>query len=140
MTTIPNFNGSNFVGGDYQNGFGIQFALQPDKSVKATYTFDKLKQGPPNIVHGGALSAVIDEAMTATVFANELPAFTVNLQINFQVPVNLGVETEIVGWIDRVEGKKIFLRAEIRFPDGTLAVKSEGLFIRSEELAKHFYP
>ena len=72
MVKIPNFNGSNFVGGDYENGFGIQFALQPDNSVKATYTFDKLKQGPPNIVHGGALSAVIDEAMTATVFANEL--------------------------------------------------------------------
>src|SRR5688572_7413450 len=125
------FTGSNFVGGTWQNGFGLRFEIQPDKSLSAVFTFDALKQGPPGIVHGGALAAVLDEAMTAAVFASGNPAFTVNLNIDYRQPVMVGVEVRITGKIERAEGRKLFTSAQITLADGSAAVEAKALFITS---------
>ncbi|MDQ7036169.1 MAG: hypothetical protein Q9P01_15435 [Anaerolineae bacterium] len=55
------FTGSNFVGGDWENGFGIQFSHSQDESkdiFTAKYTFSERQQGPPTIAHGGAIGSL----------------------------------------------------------------------------------
>jgi acyl-coenzyme A thioesterase PaaI-like protein len=127
------FNGSNFVGGKHENGFGLRFAVQSDGSLLANYTFDILKQGPPGIAHGGAVAAVLDEAMTAAVFAANLPSFTVNLNIDYRAPIRLGVPVRIMGRLDVVDRRKLYLVARITLPDGTVAAEAKALFLTTPD-------
>jgi acyl-coenzyme A thioesterase PaaI-like protein len=122
------FPGSNFVG----SGFGLHFTPQDDGWLTASYTFDALKQGPPGIVHGGALASVIDEAMTAAVFAAGYLAFTVNLNLDYRVPVMVGVLVTIQARLDVVDRRKLYMLGRIVLPDGTSAVEAKALFIASK--------
>lgn len=125
------FRGSNFVGGSHANGFGLRFELQPDKTLTARYTFDILKQGPPGVAHGGAIAAVLDEAMTAAVFAAGKPALTVNLMVDYRAGVPIDTEVQIIGHIEMIERRKLFTVAKIILPDGTIAAQAKALFITS---------
>lgn len=127
------FTGSNFVGGSWINGFGVTFSLEGDVYV-AHYVFKPHQQGPPSIAHGGAVAALIDEAMTATVFKSGLgPAFTVNLNISYRAPIYIGEHIRILGKIIALEGRKISLHSEVYLPNDTLATEADGLFIRLVE-------
>ncbi len=119
------FVGSNFVG----RGFGLRFAADADDVLRAAMTFDERYMGPPGIVHGGALAAVLDEAMTATVFHHKEPAFTAQLNISYRRPVRVGSPMHVRGWVTGREGRKRWLRAEIRDEADALCVEAEGLFI-----------
>ncbi len=130
---MVNFPGSNFIGGAWANGFGLQFAPQDDGWFSATYTFDSLKQGPPGIVHGGALASVLDEAMTAAVFAAGYPAFTVNLILDYRAAVLVGVAVTIQGKVNLIDRRKLYTIARVLLPDGTLAVEGKALFVARKD-------
>jgi len=130
--TTP-FTGSDFVGSDRDNGFGLQFVAEGD-TYTATYTFKPHQQGPLNIAHGGAIAALVDEAMTSTVYqSGKGPAYTVNLNIAFRNPAYIGQEVRIIAKITSVSGRKIYLRTEIFTDDGAIAAEADGLFIRLDD-------
>lgn len=125
------FAGSNFVGGDWENGFGIAFTLQEDNSYQATYAFQEHQQGPPGVAHGGAIAAVIDEAMTAAAFhAANGPALTVNLNVRYLAPIHVQQPVQIVSRIEEVIGRKIFTFVRLTREDGTVVAEANGLFIK----------
>lgn len=128
------FSGSRFVAGKWENGFGLKFDVADDGTVSVTFAFSNNKQGPIGLVHGGALSAVLDEAVTVASFVNHRPGLTVNLNIDFKAPVPLNAQVTARGRIDKIEGRKTFLSAEILLEDGTLAVTAKALFIYVAEL------
>jgi uncharacterized protein (TIGR00369 family) len=119
------FKGSRFVG----EGFALRFAADGNNILRAEITFDEAYMGPPGIVHGGALAAVLDEAMTATVFHNREPAFTAQLNVRYRQPVRIGERVRISGWLTQREGRKRWLRGEILNADDQVCVEAEGLFI-----------
>lgn len=127
------FKGSDFVGSNRENGFGVQFVREGD-IYTASYAFKSIQQGPENIAHGGAIAALIDEAMTSTVFqSGNGPAFTVNLNISYRVPIYIGVPINIRAKITSRSGRKIYLHTEILTDEGVLAAEADGLFIRIPE-------
>jgi len=129
------FPGSNFVAGGWANGFGLHFALQDDGWLTASYTFDSLKQGPSGIVHGGALAAVLDEAMTAAVFTAGYPSFTANLILDYRAAVLVGTSVTIQGKVDLIDRRKLYTIARVVLADGTLAVEAKALFIARKDAA-----
>lgn len=131
------FPGSNFVGGDWENGFGIHFTPQEDGWLTASYTFNSLKQGPPGIVHGGALASVLDEAMTAAVFAAGQPAFTVNLSLDYRVAVMVGTPVILQGRVDVIDRRKLYTLGRVLLPDGTTAVDAKALFLAQRSFEEH---
>jgi len=129
MAKMNDFSGSRFVSGDWENGFGLQFIVADDGSVSATFSFDANKEGPVGLAHGGALAAVIDEAITVASFVNNRGGLTANLHLDFKAPVPLHTQVTAIGRIDKIDRRKTFLSAELRLTDGTLAVMATGLFI-----------
>lgn len=123
------FAGSKFVGGEWDNGFGLKFDVADDGSVSVTFKFSENKEGPSGLVHGGALGAVIDEAITVASFVNDRGGMTVNLNIDYKAPVLIGTEVTVNGRIDQIDGRKTFLSADLLLADGTIAVTAKGLFI-----------
>ncbi|MEM9952530.1 MAG: PaaI family thioesterase [Chloroflexota bacterium] len=124
------FTGSRFAGGNWDNGFDLHFHRQGE-TVVAQFSFKEHHQGPPNIAHGGAIAALIDESMTVATFVFDLqPAYTVNLDINYRSPIHIGDSIRISAHIVNVDGRKVYLKSEILLPNDTLATEADGLFLR----------
>lgn len=129
MSNYKPFPGSRFVGGKWENGFGLKFEVADDGSVSATFAFPGNMEGPTGLVHGGALSAVIDEAVTVASFVNDRGGLTVNLNIDYKAPVPIGERVTASARIDRINGRKTFLSAQIMLADDTVAVSASALFL-----------
>ncbi len=129
MASYQQFSGSKFVGGDWKNGFNLQFDVADDGRVSATFSFAENMEGPPSIVHGGALASVLDEAITVASFVNDRGGFTVNLNVDYKAPVPIGAEVTAKAYIDKIDGRKTFLIATLHLANGTLAVSAKGIFV-----------
>lgn len=119
------FPGSNFVG----QGFGLTFERDADGWMHASKIFDEQYQGPPTVVHGGALMSAIDEAMTASVFEHDMPAFTVNMNVDFRKTVHIGMMVTIRARVTRIDGRKLFMEGQVLLADGMIACEATALFI-----------
>lgn len=135
MAKTNDFSGSRFVSGDWENGFGLQFSVADDGSVSAIFMFDANKEGPVGLAHGGALAAVMDEAITMASYVNNRGGLTANLHLDFKAPVPLHMLVTAIGRIDRIDGRKTFLSAELRLTDDTVAVLATGLFLRPKDIS-----
>jgi uncharacterized protein (TIGR00369 family) len=70
------------------------------KSIKTQFTPKKEHQGYLNIVHGGIISTLLDEAMVKLVLAMNIPAVTASIEVRLRRALNVGetinVEAEIL--------------------------------------------
>ncbi len=109
---------------------GAQFYTQDDGSVAAQVVIDERHEGPPGYAHGGALAAMLDEAMGAAVWFSGTRVAAVHLGFDYRRAVPLGVEVHVSGWVEHREGRKVFTSGVIRLPDGIERRRSERHFRR----------
>jgi acyl-coenzyme A thioesterase PaaI-like protein len=101
--------------------------------LRGEVTLGPAYNGPPSMVHGGVIALVFDELLGALNVVHDLGGFTGTLSVRYERPTPLGRSLEMVAWLDRVEGRKVFTRGELRH-DGAVTARAEGIFIRSELL------
>lgn len=85
--------------------------------------------GPPGLVHGGSIALVFDELFTQTVVMNELGAMTGTLTVRYRRGTPIREPLELEGWVDRADGRKVFVRGEMRHR-GVMTAEADGVFIR----------
>jgi acyl-coenzyme A thioesterase PaaI-like protein len=90
--------------------------------------------GPPSTVHGGVVALVFDELLGALGVALGVGGFTGTLSVRYERPTPLLVPVQLSAVLDRIEGRKTFLRGEISH-EGVVTARAEGLFIRSRQEA-----
>ena len=66
-----------------------------DQKVYAKYAFEKRFEGGPGLVHGGILSAALDDMMGYATVTHNLPCVTANLHVNFIIPSPVEREVEL---------------------------------------------
>ncbi len=91
------------------NPAGLQVAFEinrTDRSVTASFVPRPDHQGFENIVHGGILSALLDEAMAKLAFSLGIPAVTAEITVAFKSPAAPGDELAISGRLVK-EAKKL---------------------------------
>jgi len=81
-------------------------------------------------LHGGVLSAALDEVMGNVVWKADLRAMTGRLTVRYRQVVRVGEDIDVRGHIDKVGARIIRTTAEARRPDGTLVAEAEALYIR----------
>ncbi len=86
-------------------------------------------QGGPGLVHGGVLALLIDHAMGCVAAAPERPAMTASLTMHYRKPTPLGVPLAVSVRLDRIEGRKLHLSAEI-VAAGQVTVAAEAVFLK----------
>jgi acyl-coenzyme A thioesterase PaaI-like protein len=101
--------------------------------LHATIQFGALAEGPPGAVHGGAIAAVLDEAMGAVCWMNGHPVVAARITINFRHMVPLGFSGFVESWIDHIERRKIFLTSRLTDANGRVMAEGEALFVRLTE-------
>lgn len=100
------------------------------ESVVATATLGIAYEGPPGHVHGGVTALIFDEVLGKVQSLSGAPGMTGRLTIHYRRPTPLGTELTFRGYLDRVEGRKIFTRGTLHAGDPPqLCAEAEGLFI-----------
>jgi acyl-coenzyme A thioesterase PaaI-like protein len=96
-----------------------------DHHIEGSITFGPAYEGPPGHCHGGLIAAMFDELLG---FVQQKPGFTAYLKVDYRAPTPLNRELVLKGWIDRIEGRKRYIRGTCHL-DGRLLTEAEGLFI-----------
>lgn len=79
-------------------GLGVAFEIDRDaRSIRARFTPLPSHQGYEGIVHGGILSALLDEAMAKLAYSLGIPAVTAEMTVKFKSPASPGEELSISG-------------------------------------------
>lgn len=142
MQPLPEYGSCFVCGRQNSHNMGVIWYARKDSSVFAEVTLTNVQQGPPGMANGGASAALLDEAMGASVWRAGFRAAAVNLNTTFIKPVPLEVRVQVIGEFIEKKDKHIFTQGEIRLPDGTVAVKSKGVYVEAphlfNELTSHF--
>jgi acyl-coenzyme A thioesterase PaaI-like protein len=109
-------------------GFGLDFRLLDGHAVEASFSCDERFQGYRNWLHGGAIAAILDGAMTNCLFARGLVAVTADLRVRFRQPLPTGSEATVRAWVERSLGPLHTLAAEI-VQGGRVAASASGTFM-----------
>ena len=136
MKKLPEHGLCFVCGTENPHSIGITWYLDEDGSIHAEMVFTEAHQGPPGHAHGGASAAVLDEAMGAAVWRAGYSVVAVNLEINYKLPVPLGVKIIVVARIAEVHPRKILTSGEICLPDGSVAVTGRGIYVEAPHLFK----
>lgn len=91
--------------------------------------FGSKTMGPPGHVHGGAMAATLDEAMGAVCWMNGHPVVAATITISFLEMLPIQTETIVEATIDKIDGRKIHLRATLKNPSGLVVAEGSGLFV-----------
>lgn len=134
-----------FVSGDnHPERLAIRYWVRDsDQHIVGRVGFGVQAQGPPGYVHGGALGAVLDEAMGIAGWIGGHPVVAAELKVQFRRSVPLHTCMEFHGWIDKVEGRKVHIRSVLVDGRGDRYVDAQGLFMilpesRIQEFKKRF--
>ena len=83
-------------------GLGVDFEIDRDaRTIRARFTPSSSHQGYVGIVHGGILSALLDEAMAKLAYSLGIPAVTAEMTVKFKSPASPGEELSISGRLKR---------------------------------------
>lgn len=110
-------------------GLRVHFTWEEDHAV-ARFTPSEERCGYRGIVHGGILSAVLDETMGwAPAYVKRLMAVTAEMTIRFVKPVPIGTPLVVTGRF--TEDRRLYwsTKGEIRGEDGTLYVTGSGKYV-----------
>ena len=112
------------------SGFHLKIEMEGN-IVYARYRPRPEDQGFPGVMHGGLITALIDEVMGWAMVKAEVWAVTARMETRFRRPVPLTGELRIEATVQKRRGRAITAHARL-LDDGTgeLLVESEALFMR----------
>jgi acyl-coenzyme A thioesterase PaaI-like protein len=108
---------------------GIEPEYRGDKVI-AELQFHPRFEGGPGLVHGGAIAAFFDDLIGFVALAHHRPAVTAKLEVNYLLPIPLGISITGEAWLARAEGRKLWTEAAGFAPDGTVHVEASALFLQ----------
>ena len=114
-------------GSEAEQGLGIHPELE-GSLVRADLEFDRRFEGGPGTVHGGAITAFMDDLLGHVPVAYGSPGVTARLDTNFISPVPMGVTVRGKAWMSRIEERKMSAEGTIEY-DGQVLVEASALFI-----------
>lgn len=134
-------NDNCFVCG-MKNPFGFQVKpeiIDGGASVRIECTPNEHLQGWANILHGGILSTLLDEAITYVGIGTfDQPAVTAQLEVRFHKPSPTCVKLHVCAQRIKVSKRLVEAKAEVTLSDGTLIATGTGKVVPvSENFAPH---
>ncbi len=130
MQKQPSSKSCFVCGRDNPIGFHLIFFADDHGCVHADYTPREEHQGYPGVMHGGLVTALLDELIGRTAIASDLWCMTAKLEVRFRKPVPIGEPLRLKGEIIKKSGRLLEGRGEMRLQDGTLVAEAQGVYLR----------
>lgn len=124
-------NANNYGSGP-ENEFGLQLEIKFDEDTKTVYGEfipSKKFEGDENELHGGIISAILQEAMARINQFMGINAINGELTVRYLQAANLNDPLHIRGWFLKKSKKTIENRAELENEMGKIVARAKGKFI-----------
>jgi uncharacterized protein (TIGR00369 family) len=104
------------------SGLRLTFSSRDGKTV-TEFIPQKIHQGYKNIIHGGIISMLLDEAMVKTSLLQGIPAVTAEISVRFRSPLMAGEKVVVEAVLVKMNRKIIETSALMKKTDGTLVAE-----------------
>ena len=123
-----------------RNPYGLKLHFERDGDrIVSRFTALEEYQGFPGYLHGGIITALLDEVMSRVSIVNQNRwSMTAGIDVHFRKPVFIGQEVTAVAEHLETNRRVVTAQAELVLPDGTVAAKATGRFflVPEERLAE----
>ncbi len=142
---FPDFlKGSSFIPHDsLDDRLWVRYCRdRSDGSLKALAWFGPGAEGAPGRIHGGSVSAILDEVLGAAVWILGIPVVTARLLVKYRRPLPVDTVCEIETFITKMDTRRVNVRGTLKTRGGGLIADAEAVFFQfpaseiSEKLAK----
>jgi len=122
-----------FVCGE-ENEYGVRarFYELDNGEVAGIFNAPMEHSGYPGRMHGGVISAIIDEAIGRAILISEPDAFAVTMELTtkFKKPVPVCKELKVIGRLTSVNGRVFEGTGEILLENGEVAVTGSAKYLK----------
>jgi len=135
MEKLPERDNFCFVcGKENPKGLKLQFKRENGK-VYSNFSLDKYYQGYNNIIHGGVISMILDEAM-AHLQSKEERFLTGRITVKFIKPLKAGEKVTVTAWIDKNRKRVKETKAVMKKENGETVAEAEAIMFVKRETAE----
>lgn len=119
-----------------ENEIGLKITWYNDidaGQVRAVVEVPKQFCSYPGVVHGGIVSALLDETSGRAIMMNggtDNLFVTARLEVTYRHPTPAEKPLTIVGWVDRAGKNRARVKGEIRLDDGTVTAECQATILR----------
>jgi acyl-coenzyme A thioesterase PaaI-like protein len=110
---------------------GIRLPLPTEEGAteyEARFAFDERHQGGPGIVHGGLVSAALDEACGLLATWHSFPTVTARIFVRYRRPVPINRQLLVRSWVVGRRGRRLHVDGRLTDGDDVLA-EARGAFL-----------
>ncbi|UCB52951.1 MAG: PaaI family thioesterase [Candidatus Zixiibacteriota bacterium] len=119
-----------FVCGDKNPiGLNVPFYVK-DNQVVAEYTAGRHFEGYKDVLHGGILSALLDEVMIRAVLALDIYCVTSEITVKFRKMVKTGAKLSLKGRLVEDKGRILTAKGKITNQNDQVVAEGEATFVR----------
>lgn len=114
-----------------KNPMGLKLSFSFDgKTIKTEFIPKKEHQGYFNIVHGGIISTLLDEAMVKLAIELGMPAVTAQMDIRLRKALGIGEKIIVHAEMTRVTKKILEAYAKAETKDGMIVADATGKLMK----------
>lgn len=115
-----------------RNPIGLKLRFtRTDEGVETLYVPVKEHQGYRDLLHGGIMSLVLDEAMVNAVWLAGTPAVSAEITVRLKHAVRIGEALRVKAWIVASQKKLVTTRAEARDGSGRVVAEAEAKCLKT---------
>ena len=113
-----------------RNPYGLKLHMERDGNrVVSKFTALQEYQGFPGYLHGGVITALLDEVMSrVSMITHNRWSMTAGIDVHFRKPVFIGQEVTAVAEHLETSRRMVTAKAELLLPDGNVAARATGRF------------
>jgi acyl-coenzyme A thioesterase PaaI-like protein len=106
------------------NPTGIRLPLPAEEGAKryeARFRFDERHQAGPGLVHGGLVSAALDEACGLLATWHRFPSVTARIFVRYRRPVPINRDLVVRAWVTDTRGRRTHVDGQLLDGDEVLS-------------------
>ena len=115
----------------------VRYCQDAEDRVCARVWFGPGTEGPPGHVHGGAIAALLDEAMGVAAWVAGYPVVAGRLAVDFRRMMPLGSIVSATTEVQAIEGRKVRVKSRLATDDEVVIAEAEAVFVQLRLEALH---
>jgi uncharacterized protein (TIGR00369 family) len=103
------------------------------QEIRSIVTVPDHFNGYPGVVHGGIVSAILDETSGRAVMlksGKDALVVSLKLEVTFRRPTPTNTPLTAVGWVIKQSSSRAQVAGEMRLPDGTITAECKAIVAR----------